>query len=439
MSDFTRRSFLKSAALATGLAAVATQKVVAQTKDTAAAATDTTGTMRANVAGSDVIRVGVIGAGGRGTGAAIDCIKSSPGVQIVAIGDAFMDRAEECLKKLQEKHPENCTATKETLFDGFDCYDKVINAGVDLVILASPPGFRPTQLRAAVEADKHVFAEKPVAVDPVGVRHVLETYEMAKTKGLAIVAGTQRRHSKIYLETMQRVKDGAIGELVGGQFYWVQEGLWVKEKQPEWSDMEWQMRNWLYFDWTSGDIIVEQHLHNIDVMNWAMGGPPEKCIASGGRLVRDEPKYGNVYDHFDVEFEYANGVRTTSMCRQWEGGTRRVSERLVGTNGTADPNGIINGPEAWKFEGDYDMKDAYVQEHTDLIKSIRDGKPLNELKQVAESCLTAIMARTAAYTGQAVSFKWAMNASKLDLTPEKMEFGPHEINPVPKAGVTKLV
>ena len=438
MDKFDRRAFLKSAALVGGFATVAGKGLKAQTTETTAAAGATTAT-NANVAGSDVIRVGIIGAGGRGTGAAIDCLKSSPGVEIVAIGDAFMDRAEESLEKIKKEFPDQVKVTKETLFDGVDNYEKVLKTDCNLVILAAPPGFRPAHLRAAIEAGKHVFAEKPVAIDPVGVRSVIETSEMAKAKGLAIVAGTQRRHAPSYIETMKRIQDGAIGEIVGGQCYWMQGGLWVKERQEGWSDGEWMMRNWLYFDWTSGDHIVEQHVHNIDVINWAMGGPPVKCIASGGRTVRTDEKYGNIFDNFSVEFEYENGVRTTSMSRQWEGATDRIGERLVGTKGTADPNGTIEGASAWKFEEDHDKRSAYVYEHRDLIQSIRDGNPLNEGRRIAESCLTAIMARMAAYTGQSVSFRWAMNASKLDLTPEKVHLGPIKINPVPQPGITKLV
>ncbi len=438
MDNITRRAFLRNAALVGGFAAVAGNRIVAQTTGTEASAS--TGTLNANVAGTDKIRVGIIGAGGRGTGAAIDCIKSSEGVEIVAIGDAFMDKAKKSFDKIKEQFPDNCKVTEETIFDGIDNYEKVLKTDCNLVILAAPPGFRPVHLRAAIEAGKHVFAEKPVAVDPVGVRHVIETSEMAEKKGLAIVAGTQRRHSQSYIETMKRIQDGAIGEIVGGQCYWMQEGLWHVDRTPQMSDMEWQMRNWLYFDWISGDHIVEQHVHNIDVINWAMGGPPVKCLASGSRFVRTDPKYGNVYDNFNVEFEYENGVRTTSMCRQWEGASFRVGERLVGTKGTADPNGEIMGASAWKFDDKgIDRRQAYVDEHTDLINSIRAGKPLNEGKRIAESCLTAIMGRMAAYTGQSVSFKWALNASKLDLTPKQMELGPNEVNPVPQPGVTKLI
>lgn len=437
MSDFTRRSFLKSAALATGFAAITGARASAQ--DTTATDASTTVAPKVNVAGTETIRVGIIGSGGRGTGAARDCINSSPGIQIVAIGDAFMDRAKGCWEKLKEEFPDNIKATEDTLFDGIDNYEKVLAADVDMVILAAPPGFRPVHLRAAVEANKHIFAEKPVAVDPVGIRHVMETADMAREKGLAIVVGTQRRHHKGYQEAIKRIQDGAIGDIVGGQCYWIQEGLWHRDREEGWSDLEWQMRNWLYFDWTSGDIIVEQHVHNIDVMNWIMGGPPVKCQAAGGRPARTAPHYGNIYDHFDVEYEYENGVRIISMCRQWENGFRRIEERVVGTKGTADPQGKIFGPNAWEFSGPEDMKQAYVQEHVELIKAIRSGEPINELTRVAESCLTAIMGRMAAYTGKQVSYRWALRASELDLTPARLEFGPNEVNPVPVPGVTPLV
>lgn len=440
MNDFSRRNFLKSAAMATGFAALAGSRLQAQDAGSAADNATTAGAAQAgHTAGSATLRVGIIGSGGRGTGAARDCVAAAPGVEIVAIGDAFRDRAEKCWNALKKDIPDACKVTEETVFDGLECYEQVLKTDVDLVILAAPPGFRPIHLRAAVEAGKHIFAEKPVAVDPVGIRHVIETAKMAKEKNLSIVAGTQRRHHVAYQEAIKRIHDGAIGDIVGGQVYWMQEGLWVVERKPEMSDMEWQMRNWLYFDWTSGDIIVEQHLHNIDVMIWAMGELPEKCMASGGRLVRDEPKYGNIYDHFDVEYEFANGARFTSMCRQWPKGYHRIGENLVGTKGTSDPSKEISGATPWKYEGDFDMKQAYVREHTALIESIRKNNAVNELEQVAESCLVAIMGRTAAYTGQMVSYKWMKNASKLDLSPEKMELGPNPVRPVPKCGETKLI
>jgi len=301
----------------------------------------------------------------------------------------------------------------------------------------TPPQFRPLHLAAAVEAGVHIFAEKPVAVDPVGARRVLRVAELAAQKKLAFVAGTQRRHSADYLETMARIKDGAIGELVGGSCYWLQEGLWHRGRQPEWSEMEYQMRNWLYFSWLSGDHIVEQHMHNIDVMNWAFGGPPMKAYGMGGRQSRTDPKYGDVWDHFSVEFEYANGVRVQSLCRQVPGTSTRVTERLVGTKGSARPSGTILGAQAWKFEGQ--LKNPYEQEHIDLVRSIRAGTPLNEGRQVAESTLTAILGRMSAYTGREVSYGWLLESSKLDLTPPAFAWGDAPPVVVPVPGQTPLV
>jgi len=279
--------------------------------------------------------------------------------------------------------------------------------------------------------------EKPVAVDPVGVRSVIASSELARSKGLAVVAGTQRRHQASYLELMRRIKDGAIGEVVGGQCYWNQGELWVVKKTPEMSDMEWQCRNWLYFTWLSGDHIVEQHVHNIDVMNWAIGALPVKAMAMGGRQVRTAPEYGNIYDHFAVEFEYPEGVRVQSMCRQIPGCADRIEERIVGTRGSAFGYGEIKGPEPWKFEGE--EMNPYVQEQADLIASIRKGEPLNEGRRIAESTLCAVMGRMSAYTGRAISWEWAMNNSMLDLTPPNFELGDLPVEPVAVPGVTPLV
>src|SRR5688500_15222812 len=237
--------------------------------------------------GSETIRIGLIGAGGRGTGAANDAVKGSQGVEIVAIGDLFPDRLSRAREQLTRAIGANLKVTDATAYSGFDAYQKVINTpGVDLVILATPPAFRPIHLAAAVAAGKHVFMEKPVAVDPTGIRSVIASSDLATQKGLAIVAGTQRRHDPKYVETMKRIHDGAIGEIVGGQVYWNQGGLWRAERTPAMSDMEWQLRNWLYFTWSSGDHIVEQHVHNIDVANWAMNAHPVKANGVGGRQVR---------------------------------------------------------------------------------------------------------------------------------------------------------
>ena len=397
-------------------------------------------------AGSDRLRIGLVGCGGRGIGAVRNCLAADPSVQLVALGDAFADRVDAALKVFtegtgDEKRPplpkEQFAVTRERCFSGFDAYKQVINSGIDLVLLVTPPHFRPLHLQAAVEAGVHVFMEKPVAVDPVGARLVMQLADLAAAKKLAIVAGTQRRHSADYLETMARIRDGAIGELTGGSCYWMQEGLWHRGRQPEWTEMEYQMRNWLYFTWLSGDHIVEQHMHNIDVMNWAFGGPPVKAFGMGGRQSRTDPQYGDAWDHFSVEYEYANGVRVQSLCRQVPGASTRVSERLVGTKGSADPSGTIRGERPWKFEAQ--MVSPYDQEHIDLVRSIRAGTPLNEGRQVAESTLTAILGRISAYTGREVSYGWLLEASKLELKPSAYAWGDAPRVEIPIPGRTPLV
>jgi len=388
--------------------------------------------------GSDSIRVGIVGCGGRGTGAAIDCLSAAPGVEVVAMYDLFMDRVESSLGSIKEKHPDKVKVTPERMFTGFDGFKKLSALPeVNLIIMASPPGFRPMQLKAAVEGGKNVFMEKPVAVDPVGIRSVITSSDLAAQKKLAIVAGTQRRHQARYLELMKRIHEGAVGDLAGGQCYWNQGDLWVKQREPNMSEMEWQCRNWLYFTWLSGDHIVEQHVHNIDVINWAFQALPVKVMGMGGRQARTGPEFGNIYDHFAVEYEYPNGVRVMSMCRQTEGAADRVEERLVGTKGVAFGYGEIKGASPWKFEGE--EINPYVQEHTDLIASIRSGKPLNEGRRVAESTMCAIIGRMSAFTGRAINWDWAMNGSVLDLTPKNFEFGPNPVDPVAVPGFTQLI
>jgi predicted dehydrogenase len=421
-NGLTRRNFLKTASAAS--------------MATLAGAMSGTGALFA--AGSDTIKIGLIGCGGRGTGAAIDAVTSSPGVEIIAMADPFQDRIDGSLKTLREKVPAAVKVRPGTCFTGLDGYKKLLEiADINHIVTAAPPGFRPIHLKAAIEAGKNVFMEKPVAVDPVGVRSVIASSELAAKKGLAIVAGTQRRHQARYLELMKRIRDGAIGELVGGQCYWNQGDLWVIKKTPEMSDMEWHCRNWLYFSWTSGDHIVEQHVHNIDVMNWAFDATPVKVMGLGGRQVRTAPEYGNIFDHFAVEFEYPNGVRVASQCRQTKGCAERVEEKIVGTKGHAFGYGEIGGADPWKFEGD--EPNPYVVEHADLIASIRAGKPLNEGRRIAESTLCAIMGRMSAYTGRALSWDWAMNSSKLDLSPQAYVFGPNPVDPVAVPGQTPLV
>jgi predicted dehydrogenase len=393
--------------------------------------------------GSDVIRVGVVGCGGRGTGAAFDCLRSAEGIEIVAMGDLFADRLETSRAELTKALASAPAAapgfkvTDERCFTGFDAYEKVLASGIDLVILASPPGFRPAHLAAAVAAGKHIFTEKPVAVDAAGIRSVLATCEAARRKNLAIVAGTQRRHQAEYVEAVRRIHDGAIGRVMSGQVFWNQGGLWNHDRRAEWSDVEWQIRNWLYFTWLSGDHIVEQHVHNIDVANWVMKGHPVKATGVGGRQFRTEPRYGHIYDHFAVDYEYPDGARVMSMCRQIEGTRDKVAEHFIGTAGSSDASTVISGTTPWHYESPEQPVSPYVQEHIDLVASLRRGSPLNELQEVAESTLTAIMGREAAYTGQEITWEEMLNARQ-DLLPPAVAFGPLDTPAVPMPGRTRI-
>jgi len=416
-SRFSRRDFIKTSAVS--LAALgATGRVFA--------------------AGSDTVRVGIIGCGGQGTRDLISLVKSSPGVEIVAMADLFEDRLKESLAKLKSDVPAAVKVTPEKCFVGFDAHKKLLQTDVHMVLLTTPPHWRAQHLQAAIEAGKHVFMEKPGGVDPKGIRSVIQTAELAQQKKLSIVAGTQRRHSKKYQEIIRRIHDGQIGEIVSGQGYWNggdMLGYWKWWDKENRSDMEWQCRSWPWFTWTSGDHIVEQHVHNLDVINWALQGHPEQCMGMGGRAVRT---LGNIYDHFAVEFEYAKGVRVESLCRQINGCTDRIAERVVGTKGYADVDrGIIEGEKPFKYDGP--DPDHYVQEMADLIASIRNGAPINEAKQVAESTMNAIMGRMSAYTGRALKWDWAMTASKLDLTPPKYDFVEFPPDPVAVPGKTTLV
>ncbi|MCL5279150.1 MAG: Gfo/Idh/MocA family oxidoreductase, partial [Planctomycetes bacterium] len=386
--------------------------------------------------GSDTIRVGIIGCGGQGTRDLVSCVKSSPGVQIVAMGDLFEDRLQESLAKLKKDVPDAVKVTPDKCFIGWDAGKKVVQTDIHMVLLTTPPCFRALYLQAAIEAGKNVFMEKPAGVDPKQIRSIIKTAELAQQKKLSLVAGTQRRHSKKYQETIRRIHDGQIGEVVAAQAYWNggdMLGYWKWWDKENRSDMEWQCRSWPWFTWTSGDHIVEQHVHNLDVINWALQAHPEQCIGMGGRAVRT---LGNIWDHFAVEFEYPKGVRVESLCRQINGCTDRIAERVVGTTGYADVDrGVIEGEKPFKYNGP--DPDHYVQEFADLIASIRTGTPINEGKQVAESTMDAIMGRMSAYTGRALKWDWAMTASKLDLTPPQYGWGNFPVEPVAVPGKTQ--
>ena len=421
----SRREFLKSSAIAAAAGAVVT---------------NLGGVSNAYAAGSDVIKVGLIGCGGRGTGAAEQSINSSTNVKLYAMGDLFKDHLDGCRNSLTSKFGEKVDVSDDRCFVGFDAFDKVIASGVDLVILATPPGFRPGHIKATIAAGKHLFCEKPVAVDGPGIRTVLAAAEEAKAKNLCVVAGTQRRHQAGYVEVMKRIQDGGIGEVLAARCYWNQGGLWKVDRSPSMSDMEYQIRNWLYYTWLSGDHICEQHVHNIDVVNWAMGAHPIRAVALGGRQVRTAPMWGNIYDHFAVDYEFASGAHSMSMARQIDNCENNVSEAIIGSAGSFDlspGNYRQKGGKGERIRGRGE-RNPYEQEHIDMIESIRAGKPLNELKTVAESTLTAIMGRMSAYTGKAVTWDEALN-SKLNLTPGKLEFAPYPMPAVAMPGETPLV
>jgi predicted dehydrogenase len=411
--ETNRRDFLKTSAVA-GTALAANLTLLANV----------------HAAADDTIKVGLIGSGGRGKGAADNCLHSAKNVKVVALGDVFEDRLQDARKFLNDQAANDARIKElgntvelpdDRCFIGFDAYEKVINSGVDYVMLATPPGFRPIHLVAAVAAGKHIFTEKPVGTDPAGIRKVLAAAEEADKKKLCIVAGTQRRHQAGYLETMKRIHEGAIGELTAARCYWNQGSIWAHGRKENWSDMVYQLRNWYHFTWLCGDHIVEQHVHNLDVINWALQSHPLRAVGMGGRQVQTGPEYGQSFDHFAVDYTYPNDVHVLSMARQIDGCENSVSEALAGTKGMCQVNAyLIKGENNWRRPQSDDV-DPYVQEHSDLIEAIRSGKQINELRQVAESTLTAIMGRMSAYTGKAVTWEKALN-SKEDLLPSKIDW-----------------
>jgi len=408
----------------------------------AAALLSSTG--RIFAAGSDKIRLGLIGCGGRGMYDTTNCLNSAENVELVAMGDLFKDKVDGALQGLKNNLGDKVKVTEDTCFAGWDAYKKVIaRDDVDMVILTEAPHFRSEHLKAAIEGGKHVFMEKPVAVDPVGVRSVIESSKLADEKKLTIVAGTQMRRIAHLVAIMERIHNGDLGEILGGQCVRIGGGMldWgARERKSNWSDMEWQIRRWLFFTWLSGDFICEMHVHNLDVVNWSLGAHPVQCIGMGGRQVRTAPEYGDSYDHFAVEYEYPNGLRIEYMGAQIDGATDRNDQRLVGTKGSAYmdfANAIIKGEKPFQYDGP--SPEPCIRQHADQIAAIREGKSLNEGKRIAESTLTTIMGRMSAYTGRALKWDWIMNASKLDLRPPKYEFGDLPMPPVAIPGKTPLV
>ncbi|MGA1399015.1 MAG: Gfo/Idh/MocA family protein [Phycisphaerales bacterium] len=393
---------------------------------------------RAAVGRDDTLTVGVIGCGGRGTGAARDALEAGRDVRSVALGDLFPDRLAQSRSNLTQFDAARATVADSNCFSGFDAYRGVLSTDCDIVILATPPGFRPDHFAAAIAAGKHVFTEKPVGVDGTGIRKVLAAGEEADRKGLCVVAGTQRRHENNYLAAMAKMHGGAIGDLVAGRCYWNMGGLWNVAPEASRSEMENQIRNWLYFPWLSGDHIVEQHVHNLDVLNWAFGAHPERVFGVGGRQARTGPDYGVIFDHFGLEYGYPDGRFALSMCRQQNGTPGKVEEIVTGTQGrmVMRPGfSRIDGGEAWRYTGP--NNNPYVTEHEDLQRAIRSGNRVNETRNVAYSTLTAIMGRESANTGQEITWDQALNSSQ-DLMPAVLAFTECPTPPVPIPGKTKF-
>ncbi|GEO06172.1 oxidoreductase [Adhaeribacter aerolatus] len=438
---FSRRDFVKGSAALLGGA------LVSQIPFSSASA-------GAYIAGSDTLKVAVIGCGGRGTGAAIQALSTKGNVKLVAMADAFRDRLDDSYTNIQKKFEgdkKRVDVPEKNKFVGFDGYKKAI-ALADVVILATPPGFRPIHFEEAVKAGKHVFMEKPVATDAPGVRRVLAAAEEAKKKNLKVVMGLQRRYQNAYLETIKRINDGMIGDVLGAQAYWHNAGVWVRPRQAGQTEMEYQMRNWYYFNWLCGDHINEQHIHNIDVVNWVKNGYPVSAQGMGGRQVRNGIDHGEIYDHHYVEYTYADGSILNSQCRHIPNTMNRVEETFSGSKGrvtlSGDGKGIITdltGKVLYNHRGK-DDPNPYQTEHDILFAAIRENKPYNNAEIAAKSTMTAIMGRMATYSGQVINWEEALN-SEISIMPKTFAFDAEtptkpDANgryPIPTPGVTKVV
>jgi predicted dehydrogenase len=388
------------------------------------------------------LKAGLIGCGGRATGAAVNFLNAGPNLQIVALGDLFIDRVNDCRKTLRDKFKVEIPDDK--CFAGFDNYKNVLASDIDIVIIATPPAFRPAHFEAAVEAGKHVFMEKPVCVDGPGARSIMATAKKAESQGLVVVTGTQRHHQRKYVESFKQIQAGLIGEIVSGTVYWNQNMLWYRNREAGWSDMELMVRDWVNWKWLSGDHIVEQHVHNLDVFNWFSGKKPVKCVGFGARHRR---LTGDQYDEFSIDFEYEGGIHMHSMCRQIDGTKNNVSEFIQGTRGSWNSAGAGNNHEIKDLQGnviwksnvekekaEHKQTDPYTLEHVEFINHIRANKPLNQAVETAISCITAIMGRESAYTGNEVTYDQVFN-SEVNLLPAKLELGAYDLKaytvPVP--------
>lgn len=357
-------------------------------------------------AGSDTIKVALIGAGGRGTGAAAQLLNADKGVRLIAVADAFENRAQSAAQRLKKQFPEQVDLPAERIFVGLLSFQDALAAGPDLVVLASPPGFRPMHYRAAVEAGKHVFMEKPCCVDAAGYRSLMETNKLADEKGLFVAVGLQRRHEPRYIETIKRIQDGAIGRIQFLRVYWNGSGIWNRPREPGMTEMQYQVHNWYHFCWLSGDNIVEQHIHNLDVANWVLGDQhPVEANGMGGCTARYLGEFkgtGQIFDHHFVEFTYADGTKVYSQCRHMKNCFNQVAEFAHGESGVADCSGRIDqgGKTVWKYEGP--RPNGHQQEQIDLVAALRAGKRYNEGYIGANSSMTAVLGRAATYSGRVV-------------------------------------
>jgi len=399
---------------------------------------------------SDEIKIGLIGAGGRGTSAAAQAMNTEGPTKLVAVADAFEHRLKACMKQLSS-YGEKVDVPKERQYTGFDAYKKVLESDCDLVILATPPGFRPLHFEAAVKAGKHIFMEKPVAVDATGIRRVLEANKIAKEKNLAVAVGLQRRHEQAYIDTVKRIReDNQIGDIVSARALWNGGGVWVRPREPDQSEMAYQMNNWYYFNWLCGDHIVEQHIHNLDVINWIKDGFPVSAQGMGGREFRTGIDHGQIFDHHFVEFTYADDSKLFSQCRHIPECWSKVGETVQGTKGRADVGkGELydaSGKTIWEYGRG--GRGGHQQEHHDLFAALRAGKTPNEVEYGAMSTMTSILGRMATYSGKLIQMKDAL-ASEIVISPVD-EFHSYDDTPpvvpngdghypVPVPGKSKIV
>ena len=393
---------------------------------------------------NDVLKVGLIGCGGRGTGAANQAMNADSKVILTAMADIFPDRLEQSYNALKEENPEKLQVPEDQKYIGFDSYKKVLETDVDIVILTTPPSFRPGHLEAAIEAGKHIFFEKPVAVDAPGIRRVIASAKKAKEKNLAMMSGFCWRYDFPKRETYNRLLDGAIGNVVSIYNTYNTGALWFKERDPKWSDFEYVMRNWLYYNWLSGDHIAEQAVHSLDLMQWAMGDQlPVKAVGTGGRQSRTEEQYGNIYDHFAIVYEYENGTKGFHFSRQQKGCARAYDISIQGDQGHCYIDVFrkheITGKNNWKYDGE--KNNMYQTEHDELFASIREGNPINDGIRAANSTMLAIWGRMVAYTGKELTWEEALNSEEI-LGPKVDEYNwdlAWKMKEVAKPGITKFV